>query len=384
MVMPSSPNAMDNLFQNYGNAVFSQNPEQEKKLATYFMWLRDNFNTLSKSQKNDYNVLKVKQNFAVLKKKDASQLTAEERDFLRKYGVNAFGGGNNSMDRFMEQMSETSANVNFVTSKDELPRPQVSSQGTTGLLTKVGKESGFKSGQDVYKYQDYSTGETSYYYVVKDIQRYDSASTTFSNPLARYQKLAEIVRNDPTTTSNNINGFQFNGTTGTQGKTTPAKYVKVWYSADYKRLYDGEIQKQVLELLNIPDMVLANYDWETIDSLQDSSGSTFYEDNEIIYEQYFEPETKIQSSISPQAANLVYKIQDNLVPIHVSLNNYRSEDSTVLSNFGFHKSARAEITPLFPSYTSNGQPRYDLELEFVDAEEVLGYTVYLVEEDGII
>lgn len=382
MVMPSSPNAMDNLLQNYGNAVFSQNPEQEKKLATYFMWLRDNFSSLTPSQKNDYNVLKVKQNFSVLKGKDMSKLTADERDFLRKYGVTAFGNGTNSMDRYLEQMAGTSANINFITSKDELPRPQMSSQGTTGILSKVGKESGFKSGQDVYKYQDYTTGETSYYYVVKDIQRYDSASSTFSNPLARYQKLAEIVRKDPKPPVTPPGGIS--GTAGASGKTTPAKYVKVWYSADYKTLYEGEIKRQVLELLNIPDMVLANYDWQTIDSLQDSSGSVFYENGEVIYEQYFEPETKVQSSISPQAANLVYKIQENLVPIHVSLNNYRSEDSTILRNFGFHKSARSEITPLFPSYASNGQPRYDLELEFVDAEEVVGYTVYLVEEDGII
>ena len=383
MIQPSSPNSMDNLLQNYGNNVFSQNPEQEKKLATYFMWLRDNFSSLTPSQKNDYNILKVKQNFSVLKGKDMSKLTADERDFLRKYGVTAFGSGTNSMDRYLEQMSGTSANINFITSKDELPRPQMSSQGTTGILSKVGKESGFKSGQDVYKYQDSVTGETSYYYVVKDIQRYDTASSTFSNPLARYQKLSEIVRKDPVSKQvNSLTGIS--GTSGASGKTTPAKYVKVWYSADYKTLYQGEISRQALELLKLPDMILANYDWETIDSLQDSSGSTFYENNEIIYEQYFEPEVKIQSSISPQAANLVYKIQDNLVPVHVSLNNYRSEDSTILSNFGFHKSSRSEITPLFPSYTSNGQPRYDLELEFIDAEEVIGYTVYLVEEDGII
>lgn len=381
MIDPSTVRQFDDLFSNYNKAIFSSNPVEEKKLATYFMWLRDNFNNLTPSQKNDYNVLKVKQNFAVLKGKDQSKLTAGERDFLRKYGVNAFGSGPTSVDRAMNEMLNSSANVNFITSKDQLPRPSMSTQGTTGNLTKVGKDSGFKKGQDVYKYEDYQTGETSYYYVVKDIKRYEAASDSFSNPLARYQQLAEVVRYDPRVTPpTGVPGT----TSSVSTKTTPAKYVKLWYSADYKATYEGEIQRQALQLLNLPDMVLSNYNWETIDSLQDSTGTSFYENGEIIYEEYYEPEVKVQSSISPEAANLVYKIQENLVPIHVSLNNFRSSDYDILANFGLHRAAKSDITPFFPSYTNAGSPRYDLELEFRDAEEVTGYTIYLVEEDGII
>lgn len=382
MLQPQTVRQVDNIFSNYTNAIFSSNPAEEEKLATYFLWLRDNFTNLTPSQKNDYNVLKVKQNFSVLKGKDMSKLTVAERDFLRKYGVTAFGGGTNSMDRYLEQMSGTSANVNFVTSKDELPRPQLSSQGVSGSLTKVGKESGFKSGQDVYKYQDYSTGETSYYYVVKDIQRYDTASSTFSNPLKRYQNISEVVKYDPRKKVDTP--LTPGGTTKAQGKTTPAKYVKLWYSADYKTLYQNEISRQTLQLLNIPDMVLANYNWETIDSLQDYSGTSIIENGEVIYEEYYEPEVIVESSISPHKANILYKIQQNISPLHASLNNYRSSDIEILSNFGFHKAKRSDITPLFPSYTNNGQPRYDLQLEFDDAEEVLGYNIYLIEEDGII
>lgn len=367
---------------SFSNNVFSDNAVEEKKLAKYFLWLNDNFNALTPSQKNDYNILKVKQNFSILKNKPAAQLSKEERAFLSQYGVSSPGStSTNAMDAYMESLNDSSANIQFVTSKDDLPTTNTTSKITS--LTKAGKNYGFKKAQDVYRYENYSSGETTYYYVIKDINRYEASGGTTDNIISRYQKISEIVSPEPETKTINISGGGGGGTSSI-GKTTPAKYVKLWYSQDYKTVYDNEINKQVLELLNVPDMVLSQYDWETIDSMSDTNGTVVRENDEVIYTEYQEPEVKIQSTIPPEVANLVYKIQENLSPIHDSLNNYISNAITRLLNFGFHKAKGADLTAIFPAYRAGGEPRYDFEVDFVDIDGVLGYNIYLVEEDGII
>jgi hypothetical protein len=381
MVNPISPNQAD-YWGQWSNSVFSSDPEQEKKLATYFIWLKDNFAKLTPSQKNDYNMLKVRQNFSILKNKPYNELSQQEKNFMSKYGVTANSTSPNSMDKYMEQIGQSSANINFVSSKSELPVVSTSRTGSTSSLTKLGKGSGFKKSQDVYKYQDFVSGETSYYYVVKDINRYDKTGGSTSNILNRYQNISEIVAKDPKPPV--IDPPSGGSSTIKAGKTGPEKYIKVWHSEDYKVTYENEVLRQALDILNLPDLVLSQYDWQTIDSLADSNGSSVYENGEVIYEQYQEPEVKVQSTIPPEVANLVYKVQENISPIHDSLNNFISDDVTILSNFGFHKTTRADFTALYPSYRNNGEPRYDLEVEFLDVDGVAGYTFYLVEEDGII
>lgn len=169
--------------------------------------------------------------------------------------------------------------------------------------------------------------------------------------------------------------------------STSAEQAKeIIKSEDYQRLYDSEIQSQALELLEIPEMVLSQYDWETIDSLVDKVGNQVYDNQgEVVYFDYQEPEQKVTSVVSPEKANLIYRIQnESFSDVQKALSSYRSTFSGMLDNFGFHKSKNSELIAGFPSYTATGSPRYDLEISFVDVDAVNGYKVYLIEEDGII
>lgn len=346
---------------DYGNNIFSSDPEEEKKLTSYFIWLKNNYNTLTPQQRNDWNVLKVRQNLSVLKNKSVDELNDNQIEFLSQYGINTSG----SQQEYISSINKSSANINFVQNKTELPKG----------AEKVGSESGFKKSQDVYKYYNSETGTTQTFYVVKDTKKYSSAPVS-TNILSTYKKLSDVIFRTPKKNSSTTEQLT--------GKKRGTDLVKLWYSADYQKLYTAEIERQTLEILSLPDMVLSYYNWETIDSLPDSNGTLMLEGDEVIYQEYQEPEVKIQSTIPPEVANFIYKIQEQIAPVHDSLNNYISTDATILSNFGYRKSRKSDITPSFPSYTSGGDPRYDIQLEFDDIDGVSGYAVYLVEEDGII
>lgn len=374
MVTPENPKQADyyGVPSQFNKGIFSSDPKQEKDLAEYFAWLTNNFQNLTGKQRYDFEALQLKQNLYTIKNKNFSELNNREKEFLRKYNVQYKAGPG--------YLPGSMAEPKIITDKSQLPKIASSSQGTTGSIEKVNVPGAAK---DLYKYTNYQTKQTEYYYVLKDVKKFNQTSMDTDKLLSRYQNISEILQKDPR--SGTGTGFQFPSVTRTGTKTTPAKYAKLWYSDDYKKLYADEIRRISLQLLQMPDLVLSQFDWETIDFVPDYTGTVIRENGEVIQTTYAEPQETIRSTVNPIIANTIFRIQNNtFAPVIKAVSPLRSGYTKYLQNFGHHRNRSSEMREYFPGYKANGNPYYDIEIDFEDMPEVNSYTIYLVEEDGII
>jgi hypothetical protein len=158
----------------------------------------------------------------------------------------------------------------------------------------------------------------------------------------------------------------------------------IFYSPNYKTLYDEFFKEVSLEILNTAEMVLSNFDYQTID-LVDSVSPATYQNTDGSFSINFRdvPPTVIASTDS-STANMIYAINDTTVrDIDDKLNNPLSDVySDVLNYFGKHSSSGTFVKYL-PKYDEDGKPYYDLQIPTVDISGVLGYNIYMVEEDDI-
>lgn len=381
MATPENPRQADyyGVPSQFGKGVFSPDPKQEKELTEYFLWLQRNFASLNDQQRYDWEALQIKQRMYTIKQKDISSLSQQEMDFLNKFDSYETGGPN-ARNRTIKTEGSM-ANPTILTDESQLPTIASSSQGTTGLLEKVDTPGRAK---DMYRHVDYTTGKTEYYYVIKSKKRFQSAAEP-SNLLTRYNEIAQTFQKDPrlsTPPSAPPPG-------GVAPRSTSApkdpKIAKLVYSDDYEKLYEDERQRIALQALRMPDLVLATYDWETIDFVPNSAGRLILEADSTLTISYSEPESKLSGNVNPEIADLIYRVQNfSFAPVIQSLTPVRVGYTKYLKNFGFHRSGSTNLREYFPGYTQNGNPYYDIVIDFDDMAEVTGYTIYLVEEDGII
>lgn len=367
------------LSQNYNQGIFSNDPQQEKDLAEYFFWLRSQFKTgkMTEAQRSDYEVLQMRQNWNAINNIPTAQLTPEQLALKNKLSIRGSSGYQTPI-----------GDVEILKDASELPRFAQSSQGATGYVEEVKFDINDPNAPTLYRARDNVKNTTKYFYVLKDVNKFDKITLDRDSTLERYTKLADIVRQDPQTDGGGggSGGVLFSSTIDTP-KTTPAKLSKLWYSKDYNVLYDTEVKRISLQTLAMPELVLSNYDWETIDYVPDTVGRIIMANGEVTSYTYATDKQIIKTSVNPQISEMIYKMQNtSFAPIIQSLDFVRSGFETYLQNFGHYikRSQNKGITQYFPGYYQNGEPYYDIEVTFEDIGEVTGYTIYLVEEDGII
>ena len=164
-------------------------------------------------------------------------------------------------------------------------------------------------------------------------------------------------------------------------KATHAKTL--FYSPDYKVLYDKLFSDISLDLLNTAEMVLSNFNYQTID-LVDEDSSVVYQNQNGEYEVEFTkyPENIIGSVDSP-TANFIYAINETaLSDIENKLNVKSSEKFEQKMQYFGRGTDTGSFTKYLPFYDENGVPRYDLEMPVVDISGVIGYNIFMIQEDG--
>jgi hypothetical protein len=153
---------------------------------------------------------------------------------------------------------------------------------------------------------------------------------------------------------------------------------ELFYSPFYKKLYEKETQQIALELMFSAENILTNFDYTSIDSVPDTNPSIAYDtDGQIIY---IKPNPSLyiaNASKTPMLMNDSYLIYDaGISPALEKLDTkYGYTYNSVLSNFGYFKESSQEITPNLPKYDANGNPAYDLQIEFLDLSTVSSYEV---------
>jgi hypothetical protein len=159
-----------------------------------------------------------------------------------------------------------------------------------------------------------------------------------------------------------------------------SKKNTLFYSPDYKVLYDKIFSDISLDLLNTAEMVLSNFDYQTID-LVDETSSFVYQNSEGDYEVDFtEYPPNIVGSVSASTANLIYDISDKVLSyIENELNS--DEYLNSLKYFGKNDSTGSFIK-YTPSYDENGIPKYNLEISVDNSNSVIGYNIFMIQEDG--
>lgn len=350
----------------------SVNPIEERKLAAYFAYLRDNFQTLTPEQRSDFEALQFKQNYfsTFINPTGKEFQNKQAKEFAKK---DYLPGVENAGTSFV---SYDSGVGNFKIVKNPTDIPSNARKFTPDVKN---------PNLQIYSTYDAVTRKTDYFYVIRDVKTYDLASVNApTNLVDRYKRWAEIFVKDPKKTG----GTPPPPTPPLPGPTPRAAAVtSLFYSQDYKQLYADELKRIELALLNMADLVIARFDWETIDFIPDTSGYVIR--SEFGDPTYIAPAqgVTIYSNTNPSISNTIYKIQNNsIAPMMKILTPLRVGYESYLENFGFF-SGRGDNRTLksyFPGYTQNGSPYYDIELEFDDMPEVNSYRIFLVEEDGII
>ena len=161
-------------------------------------------------------------------------------------------------------------------------------------------------------------------------------------------------------------------------KASPGK--KLFYSPDYQTIYKKEIDEINLQLLNTAEMVLSNYDYRTIDSVNDSIVSISQNADGEFEIDFNPPEPTIFGAVSPSISNTIFGISEKVVSIiEGKLNNTLSYLS-VLINYG-KPDATTKLPSGLPTYDKSGKPTYDLYLTGInDSNGVIGYNIYMVKE----
>jgi hypothetical protein len=164
-------------------------------------------------------------------------------------------------------------------------------------------------------------------------------------------------------------------------KATNAKTL--FYSPDYKVLYDKLFSDISLDLLNTAEMVLSNFNYQTID-LVDEDSSLIYQNNNGEYEiDFTEYPSNIIGSVDSPTANFIYAINETtLSDIEDKLNVKSSEKFEQKMQYFGRGTDTGSFTKYLPFYDENGVPRYDLEMPVVDISGVIGYNIFMIQEDG--
>lgn len=165
-----------------------------------------------------------------------------------------------------------------------------------------------------------------------------------------------------------------------------SKDKQLFYSPNYKVMYTALQEQIALEILNTAEMVLSNFDYQSID-LVDQSYSEIIENEDGTFEYLVaEDIDTVFATASPQTANMIFSINNaTITSIDNALNNPLSDTySDILKWYGRYNS-KGEFTANLPAYDNDGKPRYDLNLseDSVDISGVLGYNVYMIEEDDL-
>lgn len=166
-------------------------------------------------------------------------------------------------------------------------------------------------------------------------------------------------------------------------KASPGKTL--FYSPDYKVIYDEVLKEASLTLLNTAEMVLANYNYETIDSVNESETFIFQNEDGAFSIAFDEYVPSVIGSIDPSTSNFMYAINETTISdLDNKLNNPASDVySDILQYFGKYNSSNTFVKYL-PKYDEDGKPSYDLEIPLVDISGVLGYNIYMIEEDDAV
>lgn len=155
--------------------------------------------------------------------------------------------------------------------------------------------------------------------------------------------------------------------------------AEIFSSPDYVKLYDEEIQEITLDLISIAEMVLSNFDYQSIDEvtaysglkIQSSDGEFLFDDNSEVDEQ------SISSSVSAGLANDAFNISNVCIP---EINSAISNDSSnVITYYGYYPANGNKVASM-PGYKKD-QSYYDLDIPITDQPGVISYRIYLVSED---
>lgn len=354
-------------------ASISDNPLINKALQQHFSYLgqKADRSNLSEAEKKNYEML----SFAIGQE--------SQREIASKSGPSTYNGylGRVYKDiEFVSDMSQIPEDTR-VNQFDQTSKYNV--QKVTEDMTKVG--AGARAGAPplpkelvgTYQVTDTKTGQTKYYYVL------NKSGTTPPNTLIDGTVLPKgNIDIKPDVEKNPV------GRSGTApANTKPVKYPKLWYSPDYKKIYDAEIKQINLLLLETADMMLSNFDYTTIDYVPENMNPTISSENdENRAINYAEPPADIAPhQTNPFIANKTYEVVDNsLTPLRQNLDETRNSNyRNILSAFGY-SSKSGGFNQYRPYYSSNGTAYYDLSINIPDTDIVTGYKIYLIEEDGII
>lgn len=164
---------------------------------------------------------------------------------------------------------------------------------------------------------------------------------------------------------------------------TPSQVL--FYSPDYKATYEEEIQEMNLNLLSLAETALSNYDFQTIDTINETSNTVIYnQDGSVAGFDYADFSSITNHQTGTSISSKTYSISDNTISeIYTALNEkINTVYSNFISKFGHTKNGQTVTTTSFPGYDKNGNPYYDLEINVTDSPGVIRYNIYMVEEGG--
>lgn len=167
----------------------------------------------------------------------------------------------------------------------------------------------------------------------------------------------------------------------------PLPSIKLFYSPDYKTLYETEIREMNLALLNLTDVMLTNYDYKSIDFIPSDSPNIKYDDSGAVVDySYLEESSTTRHQSSPSVAEKIYGISDGSIDVIRAVLDIKpdSDYKDFLECFGNYKEGGQVITKNLPGYKKDGSPYYDFELTISDYDLVTEFEIYLVEEDDTI
>lgn len=158
----------------------------------------------------------------------------------------------------------------------------------------------------------------------------------------------------------------------------------LFYSPNYKTLYDELFNNISLEILNTAEMVLTNFDYQTIDLVDEVSPALYQDIDGQFSVDFKDYTTVIVPSTGSSIANMIYAVNDTTISdIDNKLNNPLSDVyADVLVYFGKHNAA-GKFVKYLPKYDADGKPHYDLQIPTTDISGVIGYNIYMIEEDDI-
>ncbi len=370
------------------------NKEQERRLNEYFQWLQTNYSALNPSQLNDLRAMNMKVRFRDIQAKQSVAMpgqgsvydtrTAEEKLFMQQYGMS-----NNEF-----------ANMTFLEGKDQLDLLTNKGRGTlagpfspsvpvqSGKIEEINPVQGptvagtTPQPNSVYKYTD-STGKVNYYYVL-NTKRINKVVNSVQIPYAKPVYKAESILVPP---DGPLGGPPPRlGPSASKG-IKPTANPKIWHSADYQEIFTKDLEAMTIMLLGTAENALSTYDYRTIQYLSGvSSPNPTERSGRQIEVEYPEEESLTNPTFSPGFVNSANDFTEKTIKdIESKIRESVSGDYIeFLKLFGSIPSGTTSFTRYLPSYNKNGQAKYNVSLEVVDSDFIIGYNVYIVEEDGAV